>query len=81
MKRKNNPKRFFVGGSIPPLGAMTNLQFIKAIQQALSDNENGDKASIMNAIDLVELFRKEIIKDYLKTKSDDHTSNDTETKR
>ena len=47
---------------------MTELQFIKAIQEALSPNKKGDKASLMNALELVENFRKSVIEKYLKKK-------------
>lgn len=47
---------------------MTELQFIKAIQEALCSNKKGDKPSLMNALELVENFKKSVIKKYLKEK-------------
>lgn len=48
-----------VGGSIPPLGTnkMTDLQFIRLLKYALKPNKKGNKASIINALELVEIFK------------------------
>lgn len=60
---------------------MTDLEFIKAIQKVLSPNEKGDKPSLINALELVEQFKKSVIKEYLKTKRKRYGNNhnDTET--
>ena len=57
-----------VGGSIPPLGTkkMTDLQFIRLLKYALKPNKKGNKASIINALELVEIFKNKVIEDYLK---------------
>lgn len=57
-----------VGGSIPPLGTkkMTDLQFIRLLKYALKPNKKGNKASIINALELVEIFKDKVIEDYLK---------------
>lgn len=45
---------------------MTDLQFIRLLKYALKPNKKGNKANIINALELVEIFKDKVIEDYLK---------------
>lgn len=50
---------------------MTDLQFIELLKRAFFDfffiRKNGKRPSVMNLLELVEMYRDQVIKDYLKT--------------
>ena len=45
---------------------MTDLQFIRLLKYALKPNKKRNKASIINALELVEIFKDKVIEGYLK---------------
>lgn len=51
---------------------MTDLQFIELLKRAFFElffiRKNGKRPSAMNLLELVEIYRNQVIKDYLKTK-------------
>lgn len=59
---------------------MTDLQFIELLKRAFFEfffiRKNGKRPSVMNLIELVELFRKQVITDHLKSKNDEHNNDE-----
>ena len=62
MVRPNSAKRNRLWGG----GGGAGVQFIRLLKYALKPNKKGNKASIINALELVEIFKDKVIEDYLK---------------
>jgi hypothetical protein len=60
---------------------MTDLQFIRLLKYALKPNKKGNKASIINALELVEIFKDKVIEDYLKEAKSIRNKKKHDTKR
>ena len=59
---------------------MTDLQFIELLKRAFFEfffiRKNGKKPSVMNLLELVEMYRDQVIKNYLKDKNDEHNNDE-----